>query len=161
MSQLTSEVGHLSAIAQSFYRHKTKDVFYGCYSAVLGRPNKWLCLFCKEEKTCNVAHGYNNGLNHIKTHDWKAAMDEQYQTTLDSIVDTKSKNVYRWLKWVINLDLPLSFVNKKETRQNTNLRHLDRHTLTKYMHKVVLQVELYFQQKMPSYFGIAMDSWSC
>lgn len=117
---------------------------------------KWLCKFCTEEKIQNIKHGYNNGLSHIKTYGWRLAMVDGSQTTLDSIIDNKSSNAFRWLKWI--LDLSFSFINKPETRENTNLKPLDRHTLTKYMNRVVLQVECVFQGVLPSFFGVAMES---
>ena len=161
MVESTTSNPNLSSIAQEFQPFKTKNVFYRCYKPVEGKENKWLCMFCEEEKSCNVKHGYNNGLNHLKTHNWRLAMIDESQTTLHCIVDDKSHNVCQWLKWVINLDLPFSFVNKKETRESTKLKSIDRNSITKYMHRVVLQVECYFQGNLPENFGTTIDSWSC
>ena len=75
-------------------------------------------------------------------------------------VDKKAINVHKWLKWIIESNLPFSFAESELTRNNTNLEYRYRQTLTKDMHCVVLEVEKVIKSILADSFGLVFDGWS-
>lgn len=56
-------------------------------------------------------------------------------------VDKKTQNIYDWLEWVIDDNLPFKFVAKPLTRKNTNLDPISINTYMKYMDSLAFQCE--------------------
>jgi hypothetical protein len=66
---------------------------------------------------------------------------DQHQMTLTYMVDTRSTNVFKWLKWIVVGEHELTFCKKTLTQRNSKLGTILVKTLKKYLFKVVDAVE--------------------
>lgn len=72
-------------------------------------------------------------------------------------VSDKAMNIFKWLDWIIMEDLPLTFVESKYARKNSNLTSISVHTFKKYATKVGYKVERKIAAFLPEHFGIIFD----
>lgn len=84
------------------------------------------------------------------------------QTTLDSFIDSKSFDIYKWIDWVVMDELELSFCEKDRTRSNTSLAIISSKTLKKYILNLSDAVEAKISEMASSApaFSIIFDGWS-
>lgn len=80
--------------------------------------------------------------------------------TQTCFMDPKAKNIYNWIDWVVEKNLPFNWVEDKLTRQYSNLKEICTKTLKKYMEAVQGEVEDLIKKELPNKFGIIFDGWS-
>ena len=141
-------------------------LFYG--KAVDASSTLWKCK-CGVERKCDVKNnGCNNLITYLKSkhpdyleiyaaHTLESSSSKSsqanqkgQQTTLEYLIDSKSRNVYKWLDWIVMDEHVLSFCEKDRTRENTNFGKICSKTLKKYMFLLVAAVEKRSQQKLQS-----------
>ena len=76
-------------------------------------------------------------------------------------VDSKFKDIFRWLQWIIKGKHPFTFVDDKYNRKYTKLDPICRTTLMKYMHGVYDRVLKMLAIRLPDSFGGVLDGWTC
>jgi hypothetical protein len=126
-------------------------------------PTLWKCT-CGVQRRCDVTkHGYANLMDHVKKKHpdyiaiYKAhALETSLQTslpslsttssvnsqsTIDYMIDAKSRSVYQWLEWIVMDEHELQFCEKKLTRENSNLPKICARTLKKHLFNLVDAVE--------------------
>lgn len=96
--------------------------------------------------------------------------DEVEQTTLEYMIDSKSRGSYKWLDWIVMDEHELSFCEKDRTRENTNLPKICSKTLKKYMfmfpllgcrsHRLNLAVEAYIDRYLESEIDLVSNLMS-
>lgn len=120
---------------------------------------------CGVQRKQDAKRGYTNLINHIYS------QHPDYETTLDSFqggnngtllsfVDKKSANIFGWLEWIVDANLPLSFCENSLTRRYTTLKPICDDTLVHYMAAVCQEVLRTFSEFLPERFGIVFDGWS-
>ena len=75
---------------------------------------------------------------------------------MDAFIRTasdKAKNIYSWIEWIVEDNLPLTFCNRKLTNQNTNLKAITYSTLKKYMYLLAEEVKEIISEQLPPTFG--------
>ena len=139
---------------------------------------KFKCLFCPDSPSTIITQSgsnYSNLVRHVqsKHEDWEELYEKQKSDFLKSngqlklsdfkfsYVDQRSRDVYSWISWIVQDNLPLSFCEKPSTRANTNLSHISRHSLHKYMlgvqSKLVEAIKLELKNRI---LGLLFDGWS-
>ena len=74
----------------------------------------------------------------------------------------KATNIYKWIDWVVEGNLPFYFVNLEITRQNSIMDPISTKTLKKYMRLLMkkIQADISIQLKKIKTFGLITDGWS-
>ena len=74
-------------------------------------------------------------------------------------VDKKSFNIFKWIEWVVEDNLPFSFCEKKRTRENSSRDPISRTSLMKYLDSLAWEVQLVLTTILPDKFGLLFDGW--
>ncbi len=84
------------------------------------------------------------------------------ESTHDYKIDTKSRNVYKWLDWIVMDELELGFCEKEFTRENSTLEKISAKTLKKYMFRLVAAVEkkITAMAAAASKYALVFDGWT-
>jgi hypothetical protein len=131
--------------------------------------NKVICVCGSVQKTSS--NGFTSCVQHVhrKHNDWESVRSEYVEakgngqiTILDfTSVSKKARHIYEWFKWIIENNLPFSFVEKKRTRANVNLDPISRTTFMKYLRLVTLKVEQKLRVLLTDKnFGSILDGWT-
>lgn len=140
----------------------------------------WKCS-CGIKRAQKPNSGYNNLVSHIKSrhpnykeniasylaskdniHEDLATPSTSRAAPITFFTDAKCNNVYRWLQWIVMINLPLNFMEKELTRQNVKLDNICTKTFKKYMFRLVTHCETLITnvvQKAPC-FSIMLDGWT-
>jgi hypothetical protein len=73
--------------------------------------------------------------------------------------DSESKNIYGWIDLIIAEKFPFSHVSKEKVRRYSNLAHISRTTLMKYLDQLAFDCEGVLIGKVPDRFAIIFDGW--
>jgi hypothetical protein len=117
--------------------------------------------------------GYTNLKNHITLRHGDNA-NEELRLRMDGIrsqnalnlgvtiskTDPAVINMYRWIEWIVECNLPFNFIIHPKTRALTNLKSVSVNTVKKYMERLVVVVEKEIQTRLPDKFGLIIDGWS-
>ncbi|KAJ3091667.1 hypothetical protein HK100_007127, partial [Physocladia obscura] len=155
------------SICRLFYNNAPHDVL----------SNSWKCKCGVEHKCDVIKSSYNNLMTHIKskhsnhlniytayalesfsTSGGKSNSSNQFAQTLNYMIDVKSRNIYKWLDWIVKL----SFCKKECMRENLNLQKIYTKTLKKYIFQLVDAVEkkiTTLATAAPCY-ALVFDSWT-
>ena len=68
-------------------------------------------------------------------------------------------NIYNWISWIIEDNLPFSFCERINTRKFTKLDQISVDTLMKYIKITTERVEKKVAEGLPNKFGIIIDGW--
>ena len=120
---------------------------------------QWECQCGTKRKQPNGA-GFSNLYSHItKEHpNWRTeAHSGQSKITGETAT---GGNLYKWIKWVSECNLPFTFVDEKTTRQFTNLTPICWQTLVDKIDLLVKKVEKKVANILPEKFGLIFDGWS-
>ena len=146
------------------------DIFNCCFKTSAADANKHICNSCSTHVKCDIPkNGYSNLKTHLKTNhenewkDWlkifknggKGPMDKYFIGTSD-----KAKNIYEWIEWIVDDNLPFSFCEKKTTRDKSKLKKMTIKTLKKYMSLLMEEVKTNIKSQLPPSFGLIIDGWS-
>ncbi|KAJ8531766.1 hypothetical protein ON010_g14198 [Phytophthora cinnamomi] len=121
------------------------------------------CTTC--DKQYKKGNGYTNLLNHLRrSHDnyeQEAQEASRRQNPLRlHLVSTRTRDLYRWIEWVVRDRLPFAFVERRLTRQNTALSLVSEDTLSKYIGLIFELLELRVARDLPAAFGLVIDGWT-
>ena len=122
------------------------------------------CTMCDcSRKKPTPGEGYTNLMQHLlkqhKDHEHVYAMEKKAASNINGGVlkyfkkqaSVKAINIWQWIDWVLDDNLPFIFVESEKTRENSKLQPISVRTLKKYMtallHKVV-QLSMYHQRPM-------------
>jgi len=74
----------------------------------------------------------------------------------------KAENIWEWIDWILEDNLPFEFVESNKTRTNSKLVAISTNTLKKYMKALMHKVEgkLGAMLKSLKSFGLITDGWS-
>jgi len=72
----------------------------------------------------------------------------------------KAKNIFGWLEWTIEDNLPLSFCNKKNSKKYAKLKQIFSITLKKYVALVKDYVFKKIRERVPKTFELIIDGWT-
>lgn len=162
---------------------RTKDlvkIYFGAEPIKDG--NQWKCK-CGKIRKQDITTGYANLKSHItQSHlDYKEVYAEvmskqnevgpteenheavgNQQKHLDLFFDSKSNNIYKWLKWIIEDELSLNFPEKTNTRNYTNLDKISTKTAKKYGFEIEHIVSNMIIDKIEKVNHIALifDGWT-
>jgi hypothetical protein len=132
---------------------------------------EWQCKKCLNRKTKNG--GWTNLLSHVRTcvgtdyiNEYKEQKNRiQHGTTLSGFfirVSETEKDVYRWIRFIVMKNLPVSFVDCPLTRDiaSQSLKPISGRTLRRHivsLHSVVCDN---IRKELPSKFALVFDGWS-
>ena len=71
----------------------------------------------------------------------------------------KGNNVFNWISWIIEDNLPFSFCERPNTRKFSKLDPISVDTLMKYIKLVTRRVEKMVADSLPELIGIIIDGW--
>ncbi|OWZ09520.1 hypothetical protein PHMEG_00017770 [Phytophthora megakarya] len=120
-----------------------------------------ICQACGKARKHTPKTGYTNLESHVKSDHPRFEMemgDDSVDATGSLLpwVRQKASNRYAWLEWVVNGNLPDSFVEMEYTK----LPPVCRNTLRANMEAVTKAVEKRIGEEMPNKFGLLLDGWS-
>ena len=72
-------------------------------------------------------------------------------------IDKKSYNIYKWIEWVVQDNIALSYCEKKLTRENSCRDPISRSSLMKYLDCLAWEVQLVLSLLVPDHFGLLFD----
>lgn len=141
--------------------------FFECVSQEEG---KWKCKICSKTYTQLQNSGYTNLKNHLRVHDedfkgsYRSILEKSGGGTLDSFgfINKKTQDMYEWIHWIVNRDLPFSEIENEITRQKVKMQPFSVETLMKYMGRLTTAVESKIRKDLANVqsCGLAMDGWS-
>lgn len=76
------------------------------------------------------------------------------------VVDTRTRDIFKWCEWVVVDRLPLSFVDRRLVRKNAAMTPICEKTLVQYLRGVYAAVQERVVLELPSRFGIVLDGWT-
>ncbi|KAF1324370.1 hypothetical protein FI667_g9890, partial [Globisporangium splendens] len=88
-----------------------------------------------------------------------AALDEALAS--HGFIDAPTADVYRWMEWVIERNLPLSEVDDPRTRAIARMSPISSKSLKKYIKHVGVRVGIEITAAMGNAFGLMFDGWTC
>ena len=71
----------------------------------------------------------------------------------------KAANAHNWVKWIIDNNLPFSFVEYKDTKEFATLDPISVDTLMEHLQNLVDQVRKKVATLLPGKFGLVVDGW--
>jgi hypothetical protein len=129
--------------------------------------SEYKCKLCNCVRRQAPRSGYSNLISHLATkHPAYQDNYSEFQTrslsTLDAFgfVDEDTNNLYDWMRWLVERNLPLSEVEEKLTRELVRMRPTTAETLKRTMRKVAERVGNKISNEMGTIFGIMFDGWS-
>ena len=142
--------------------NKVKTLFR-CNSAhIVGKE-------CSSKGTFKVviSNGYTNLRSHLAIciPNWKAVDDDRGIVPVGEDIrqfvkiDKKFYNIYKWIKWVVQDNIGLSFCEKKLTRENSCRDSISRTSLMKYLDCLAWEVQLVLSLLVLDQFGLLFDGW--
>ncbi|KAG6969241.1 hypothetical protein JG687_00003349 [Phytophthora cactorum] len=110
-------------------------------------------------------NGYSNLMQHVlREHpDYEVVMLEATAAQTGSILNFirhSSQNLFGWMVWIVQCNLPLSFCESREARRFSNLEPISEERLRAGMDGVVMAVERSIASELPASFGIMLDGWT-
>lgn len=129
--------------------------------------DRYKCNVCGSERKQAAGSGFSNLKGHLATtHPTYVADYDQYQlsrvTPLQAFgfVDAATSNIYDWMKWVVERNMPLCEVENELTRKVVKMKPTTAETLKTNMRHVAKRVGQGIAEDMGSLFGIMFDGWS-
>ncbi|EGZ15692.1 hypothetical protein PHYSODRAFT_506404 [Phytophthora sojae] len=121
------------------------------------------CTSC--DKQYKKGNGYTNLLSHLRrnhdNYEQEAQEASRHQNPLRlHLVSTRTRDLYRWLEWVVCDRLPFAFVERRLTHLNASLSLVSEDTLSKYIVLIFELLELRITRELPASFGLVLDGWT-
>jgi hypothetical protein len=131
-----------------------------------------MCDCCRKKP--DVSAGYTNLMQHLSHQhpDFKAIYASEKASTAGMVggmlkylkkkASVKAENLWGWVDWILEDNLPFTFVESEKTRENTKLTAISENTLKKYMKALMHKVEgkLAGMLKALKTFGLITDGWT-
>jgi hypothetical protein len=120
---------------------------------------KHICKSCDGTYSQDPKKGYTNLVTHIqKEHpDWEDMM--KVNDDKNPFFHKKGSNIFNWLSWIIEDNLPFTFCERPNTRKFSKLDKLSVNTLMKYIKLTTERVKKRIADSLPNKFGIIIDGW--
>lgn len=127
--------------------YEPEDVVKEFFTIISAEEKTYQCLLC--DKGISSKKGFTNLLNHLAIEKHVKICIQKLKekgVTINTINFNNSNNnfnnvkesniltgqdIYKWLNWVISINLPFTFVDKIETRNYSNLHKICSKTLKK------------------------------
>ncbi|RLN98007.1 hypothetical protein BBJ28_00014077 [Nothophytophthora sp. Chile5] len=128
------------------------------------------CKKCGCNRKQSPGTGYSNlmghlGSKHVDYSEEYAKLQAAATSTLDAIgfgfVDDITLNIYMWMRWIIQRNLPVTEVENKLTREVVSLKPISVRTLKAYMRFVATKVGEAIATEMGDSFCLMFDGWTC
>ncbi|EGZ14663.1 hypothetical protein PHYSODRAFT_333013 [Phytophthora sojae] len=121
------------------------------------------CTSC--DKQYKKGNGYTNLLSHLRRNHDNYELEAQEASRRQNplrlhLVSTRTRDLYRWLEWVVCDRLPFAFVERRLTRLNASLSLVSEDTLSKYIVLIFELLELRVARELPASFGLVLDGWT-
>ena len=120
----------------------------------LANPGKIGCTMCSCSRTKpDKCQGYSNLMNHMTSQhrDFEAIYArEKTEATgkvggmlkyLKKQASVKAENIWAWIDWIVEDNLPFEFAASEKTRGNSKLEAISVNSLKKYMKAVLLKIQ--------------------
>ena len=128
---------------------------------------------CSRKKP-TPGEGYTNLMQHLlkqhKDHEHVYATEKKAASNINGGMlkyfkkqaSVKAVNIWHWIDWVLDDNLPFIFVESEKTRENSKLEAIGVRTLKKYMTALLHKVEGKLESllKLIKTFGLITDGWS-
>lgn len=147
-----------------------KDMYKCFFTAVEGVSHMHTCNACQGKTFRQIlANGYANLKDHLdRAHEgWKDTVKRYVNANasgpLDAFIIQPSqiaKNMHSWISWVIDDNLPFTFVESKSTRANSAVSPTSVNTLKKYMRLLKNGILKAIRKSVPATFGLIIDGWT-
>lgn len=123
--------------------------------------HNWVCR-CGVSRKSQPKCGFSNLVSHVfKEHlDWETEISHSVNSKVSFFVNKKASDIFAWIEWVIECNLPLSFCDRPLTKKYSSLMSISSQTLVKYMEKLTLHLENKLVSLLTPKFGLCIDSWS-
>lgn len=134
-----------------------KEIFNTFFVTIGERKHK--CRSCNGIYAQDTKKGYTNLITHLqKEHpDYQESMKKNCET--NPFYNKKGNNIFKWINWIIEDNLPFSFCEKETTKKYTNLEPISVDTLMKYIRLTTQKVEKIVADGLPNRFGVIIDGW--
>lgn len=116
-----------------------KEIYNTFFVQVIDKKHK--CKICEGTYSQDIKKGYTNLVTHLqKEH---PGWEESMKLNIDNnpFFHKKGNNIFNWLSWIIEDNLPFSFVERPNTRKFSKLDPISVDTLMKYMKLTTERVE--------------------
>ncbi|KAF1783941.1 Ribonuclease H-like domain [Phytophthora cactorum] len=77
-----------------------------------------------------------------------------------NFIRQSSQNLFGWMVWIVQCNLPLSFCESREARRYSNLDLISEERFRAGMDGMVMAVERSIASGLPARFGIMLDGWT-
>jgi hypothetical protein len=121
---------------------------------------------CECGKVCKRSGtSWQNLMTHIREshpnyiEQMKLALDSS-KAPLFSLVDSKSSNLWGWLKFIVGKGVPFNWCEDEVVRDFSKLKPISVETLQKYMELLTKEIETEIEKILPDRFGLIVDEWS-
>jgi hypothetical protein len=145
---------------------KNADICRSLFEALPDHHFK--CKYCGKTRRQLPSSGYGNLISHLKDKhaDYEANFLAQASSMAGNLhsfgfVSDKIANIYHWMEWVVDRNMPLSEVDHPLTRSMSRLKPTSSKTLKKYIAATTKAVEKAIAKIIPPVFGVMYDGWSC
>jgi hypothetical protein len=129
---------------------------------------------CSTKRKYSPGAGYTNYITHLSSQhpDYKAEYAKEklkakkeskpMDKYLNKKVTKKGEAIWNWIDWVINENLPFSFVESSRARQYANIDAISVHTFKKYIEALYLKIKKKIEAILTKAktFGLIIDGWS-
>jgi hypothetical protein len=134
-----------------------KEIYKTFFVQVEDKRHK--CKSCDGVYSQDIKKGYTNLVTHIqKEHKgWEDMM--KVNDDNNPFFHKKGNNIFNWLSWIIEDNLPFTFCERPNTRKFSKLDSLSVNTLMKYIKLTTERVEKKIADSLPNEFGIIIDGW--
>ena len=135
-----------------------KVIYETFFAKISERVHK--CKICKGTYSQDLVKGYTNLVTHLqKQHaGWEDSM-KTINNDFSPFYHKKGYNIFNWISWIIEDNLPFSFCERPNTKKFSNLDSISVDTLMKYIKLITERVEKKVADSLPSQFGIIIDGW--
>ena len=132
------------------------------------------CTMCSCKRKYIQGNGQTNYLTHLATqhpdyieiYKREKEIAKKNSKPMDKFLkraaSKKAINIYSWIEWVLDDNLPFLFVESENTRANTTLDHISRKTIMKYISALAnkLRDKVTKILKNGKTFGLIVDGWA-
>ena len=150
---------------------KTKT-YIDYFWTLTDEPGVFKCSMCPKSRAQDTSAGYTNLVGHLEKYhpeykklyqdDMVKSKGQPMLKYLKKRASAKAVNIYKWIKWVIDDNLPFDFVESEKTRENTKLDPISAKTLKKYMFALQKKVRSKIEKTLKKHkrLGTTTDGWS-
>lgn len=76
------------------------------------------------------------------------------------VADPRTTEIIRWIEWVVEERLPLTFCERRFVRQNARMGSISAKTLASYISSLYDRVQGEIRALLPDKFALVIDGWA-